>query len=170
MELRLCRKCKIEKPLSEFCKRKCEKDGLQKWCRICNRAAGKKWRIDNPEKERIHSGRWRKKHREVEVKIKRRLRRIYRIKWLKIITDRKMDYCSVCGYNKCKAAIHFHHVNVSEKINGIAYCFQHPPTTERLKELDKCIALCANCHYELHDKLRKAGDLEPVRENRWAWK
>jgi superfamily II helicase len=35
METKVCRKCKEEKPLSEFNKNKGKKDGLHCWCRDC---------------------------------------------------------------------------------------------------------------------------------------
>lgn len=57
--------------------------------------------------------------------------------------------CNRCGYTKCKAALHCHHIDESTK---------HPSWTsmrywnwKRLKEeLAKCELLCANCHAEEH--------------------
>ncbi len=57
--------------------------------------------------------------------------------------------CKVCGYSKCLRALMFHHKDPSTKKFTISswYCLSY----ERLKkELDKCILLCANHHYELH--------------------
>lgn len=57
--------------------------------------------------------------------------------------------CSKCGYEKCSAALEFHHLDPSEKdptFTGIRYW-----GLEKAKEeLDKCILLCANCHREIH--------------------
>ena len=61
--------------------------------------------------------------------------------------------CEYCGYNKCPAALEFHHVDPTKKdfqisqkdINGFSV------TMETLKqEVDKCKLVCANCHAELH--------------------
>ena len=65
-----------------------------------------------------------------------------------------LDYlgnvCEKCGYNKCPAALVFHHRDPREKEFGIG---SHGFTRswERVKkELDKCSLLCANCHAEFH--------------------
>lgn len=34
--------------------------------------------------------------------------------------DYKGGKCSVCGYNKCRAALEFHHTNPNEKDFGIS--------------------------------------------------
>ena len=56
--------------------------------------------------------------------------------------------CSICGYNKCGAALEFHHLR--DKlflINANIY-----KSKRGKKELEKCILLCSNCHAELHYK------------------
>lgn len=56
--------------------------------------------------------------------------------------------CSKCGYNKCDAALEFHHVIGSKEfqIAGAKYGWK------RMKaEIEKCILLCANCHREHHN-------------------
>lgn len=67
--------------------------------------------------------------------------------------------CQECGYDKCKRALHFHHIDPKNKEFGI---FESRPgykktrNWEQLKiEIDKCILLCGNCHMELHDKDEK---------------
>lgn len=63
--------------------------------------------------------------------------------------------CSICGYEKCKAALEFHHIDPSTKNFGIAsQGFTH--NWEYLKiELDKCVLLCANCHREVEQGITK---------------
>ena len=72
--------------------------------------------------------------------------------WLIILKERGMLECSKCGYNKCFAALDFHHVNPAEKEFGLAKIIYMLPTQERLAELDKVVVLCSNCHRELHSK------------------
>ena len=57
--------------------------------------------------------------------------------------------CSVCGYNRCKAAIEFHHKNESTKDKSLSN-MKHYSRDNLFKELEKCIMLCANCHREVH--------------------
>lgn len=60
--------------------------------------------------------------------------------------------CVRCGYNKCIAALHFHHVEGEIKVDTITKLVRTRRTNmERvLEEIAKCEVLCANCHAELH--------------------
>lgn len=61
----------------------------------------------------------------------------------------KGSKCSICGYDKCKSALEFHHIDPSEKDTSSDY---RSWSWEKLKtELDKCILVCANCHREIHE-------------------
>jgi 5-methylcytosine-specific restriction endonuclease McrA len=58
--------------------------------------------------------------------------------------------CSICGYNKCLAALEFHHLDPSQKDFGISHAGATRSFEKIKKELDKCVLLCANCHREVH--------------------
>lgn len=59
--------------------------------------------------------------------------------------------CQKCGYNKCQAALDFHHRNPEEKDFAICKRYGCRKISDRMKkELDKCDLLCANCHREEH--------------------
>ena len=63
----------------------------------------------------------------------------------------KGSKCQMCNYDKCNAALEFHHINPEEKDNHIAHMIKIGTKIDILKkELDKCILLCANCHREIH--------------------
>lgn len=56
--------------------------------------------------------------------------------------------CSLCGYNKCLAALEFHHVEGKKEAPSSII---HSWSWERAKkELQKCVLLCSNCHREVH--------------------
>jgi len=59
--------------------------------------------------------------------------------------------CSKCGYDKCLAALDFHH-NTLEKEGNISHFVKYFSKEKSLKEIKKCILLCANCHRELHNQ------------------
>ncbi|HWH45016.1 MAG TPA: hypothetical protein VNT32_09820 [Thermoleophilaceae bacterium] len=57
--------------------------------------------------------------------------------------------CAICGYARCAAALHFHHVDPNGKsfslgARGMARSLQRARTEAR-----KCVLLCANCHAEV---------------------
>lgn len=66
--------------------------------------------------------------------------------------------CQECGYNRCLRALHFHHVDASEKYQfsktggaSLDEVEQHP---------DRFRLMCANCHIEETDRLDKAKALK----------
>ena len=56
--------------------------------------------------------------------------------------------CSICGYDKCIAALEFHHVNKSTKNRGLSdgNCYSWEKDVEEVK---KCALVCSNCHKEI---------------------
>lgn len=76
------------------------------------------------------------------------------IKDAKMLTGGK---CCKCGYSKCMAALHFHHIK--ERTNyrdrngntcGPVTLFKLKSKKIALEEIKKCILICANCHAEEH--------------------
>ena len=71
----------------------------------------------------------------------------------KELVEYKGGECEICGYNKCIEALDFHHKDPTQKdfnISKSKIC-----NIETLKkEVDKCILVCANCHREIHYKIR----------------
>ena len=67
----------------------------------------------------------------------------------KMSIDYKGGKCEKCGYDKCHAALDFHHKNPEEKDTNISLLFGCN-IQKMYDELDKCILLCSNCHRELH--------------------
>lgn len=69
------------------------------------------------------------------------------------------DKCNLCGYNKTIAALEFHHINPENKSYGIASMGTCHQLETDLKEVQKCILVCANCHREIHDGLYSQEEL-----------
>ena len=72
----------------------------------------------------------------------------------KTFLEYKGGVCKNCGYNKCQAALTFHHLDKSEKkfkLSNNRKVFRSiSEITEEVKtEIDKCDTLCANCHLSL---------------------
>jgi len=54
--------------------------------------------------------------------------------------------CQLCGYDKCAAALDFHHIDPSEKVLNVS---QSRSKALTIAELEKCILVCVRCHREI---------------------
>lgn len=62
--------------------------------------------------------------------------------------------CTRCGYDASPSALEFHHTIPAEK--EYAWDEMRKMSWHKvLLELEKCILVCANCHREIHDEMRK---------------
>jgi len=77
---------------------------------------------------------------------------LWRRRQKKKAIDYKGGKCERCGYDKCPAALTFHHLDPSKKEFGIA-AFGIARRWELVRqELDKCMLVCQNCHAEIHSE------------------
>lgn len=75
----------------------------------------------------------------------------HRKKRKELLVEYKGGKCQICGYNRCLRALVFHHINPDEKEFSISSKVRNKE--DMLKEVDKCILVCANCHAEIHEGL-----------------
>lgn len=62
------------------------------------------------------------------------------------------DCCQSCGYNKNYASLQFHHIDPKQKSFEVTAQNTRRFSWEKsIKEIAKCLLLCANCHVELHN-------------------
>lgn len=57
--------------------------------------------------------------------------------------------CGICGYDRCDAALSFHHLDPTEKSFGLGGSRLARSWGVSVSELRKCVLLCANCHMEV---------------------
>jgi hypothetical protein len=86
-------------------------------------------------------------HREKIYDQKRRRVTLYKKEFTNLLGGK----CSICGYDKCIAALEFHH-KAGNKENLISVMFNAASKEKILKEVNKCILVCANCHRDIHFK------------------
>ena len=60
--------------------------------------------------------------------------------------------CSSCGYSTYVGALHFHHLDPSQKDLHLSRDILEYPWERIQAELDKCILLCGVCHAEEHER------------------
>lgn len=69
------------------------------------------------------------------------------------LRERVLEYkgskCEICGYDKCKQALEFHHLVKEDKLFSISSNCATYSWEKVREEVDKCILLCANCHREV---------------------
>ncbi len=81
-------------------------------------------------------------------------------KWKILAQDYKIK-CFVCGYDRYKGALDFHHIDPTTKLFEISDVFWKKGTRKKITfdmfkiELKKCAVLCANCHREVHGGITK---------------
>ena len=57
--------------------------------------------------------------------------------------------CTICGYDRCSAALHFHHVDPKTKSFALSVRGITRSIAKLREEARKCVLLCSNCHAEV---------------------
>ncbi len=67
----------------------------------------------------------------------------------KILVQEAGGSCRLCGYDRCMAALQFHHLDPGAKEFGVAHQGMARSIARLRVEAHKCILLCSNCHAEV---------------------
>jgi len=125
-------------------------------CKVCYQKEYYKFRDQRPRREYKHQ--WDVNHRNRRRQLYKMSYKRYSLQWFIILKELGLDKCSMCGYDKCFAAVEYHHPDPSLKKGKNDYpgrLFSCLPTQERIDKFKHYIPLCANCHRELHYNLNK---------------
>ena len=128
--MKVCTKCREEKPLNQFAARPGGR--RQSWCRACHTAYNKQFYFENSavEKQRVYATR--AKNRSAAQTL---------------VSQMKAAPCMDCGGRFPECAMDFDHKPGSVKYNTVSDMTYKGYTLDSLKrELDKCELVCANCH------------------------
>lgn len=136
MITRFCTKCKKEKGLSEFGKDRKRSDGIACHCKECKRIEGRERYAKNPEPIRRRTKACRSRIRDD----------------LRSYSDVvKQKYgCAFCA-EKELCVLEYHHKKERQYVGGRPVT--HMALRGRgamIKEMNKCVVLCANCHKKVH--------------------
>jgi transposase len=66
-----------------------------------------------------------------------------------ILVEQAGGRCVLCGYDRCTAALHFHHVDPASKQFHLSMQGVTRSIAAARAEMAKCVLLCANCHAEV---------------------
>lgn len=76
--------------------------------------------------------------------VARRRRKVKRL-----LVEEAGGSCRVCGYDRCVAALHFHHLDRAEKSFSLSHRGVARSLAKARSEASKCLLLCSNCHAEV---------------------
>lgn len=140
METKICGKCNQELPATEeyFANKKLKTKTVLQWqCRTC-------------QKE------YRKEHYEQNKQKYISKARVYN----KSVADWFDEYKKTLKCEKCEESrwwvLDFHHLDPNEKEHSISVLKYGGSKPKLLKEIEKCMVLCSNCHRDLHHQERNA--------------
>ena len=110
--------------------------GLATVMRVCRNHGMTEFWLEGRGYYRCKRCRW-----EAVVRRRRKIKRI--------LVNEAGGRCVLCGYDRCIAAMHFHHLDPSEK----SFHLSEQGVTRSLslarQEAAKCVLLCSNCHAEV---------------------
>jgi transposase len=67
----------------------------------------------------------------------------------RILVEEAGGCCALCGYDRCFAALEFHHVDPAQKSFGLGSRGLARKIDVLREEARKCVLLCGNCHAEV---------------------
>jgi hypothetical protein len=65
------------------------------------------------------------------------------------LVDEAGGACMLCGYDRCLAALEFHHLDPTTKLFGLGVSGVTRAIETLRLEAKKCVLLCSNCHAEV---------------------
>jgi len=130
--MKTCSKCKTAKDYTQFNKNRTKKDGYAHYCRVCTRLT-----FSNRDKNWCN-----KRNKQYRNKV-----------WSDICS--KLDKIKAVGCSLCDekdvCCLDFHHLDPSTKTYTICVMLHDCFSWKRIiKEINKCVILCSNCHRKLH--------------------
>ena len=179
-ETKRCPKCGKGKPLEAFTRDRSRRDGLQCWCRWCEKAyreankiaildRGKRYYASNKKTVAVRQKKYYAANKEtrstyikayiaankeilsVKQKVRAKAKREANIAFLESLRPLR---CESCGYNKCFESLDFHHTDPGQKKHrrDVMGKWLHlsPDSFKAKIQSVSFIILCANCHRELH--------------------
>lgn len=130
-----CSSCNQQKVLADFNKKSSNKDGLERYCKVCHRVYNKAHYTNNVVTYKASANKW---------------RNIKRLWWNK---HKKLFRCVVCGESR-PHCIDFHHIDPANKDTEVSRMISNNRSIRHiLDEIAKCVAVCKNCHAEIHYRL-----------------
>jgi hypothetical protein len=135
-DTKVCSACQEEKPVSEFGFKDKQNGKLQSRCKPCQSVCSKKHYLSNKDD-------YRKRARKNNT--------LYRKRNRQFVSQYKAEKgCHFCKENT-PVCLDFHHLDQNEKEINISVMSRGANSIDSIiKEIDKCLVICSNCHRKLH--------------------
>ena len=134
--MKSCTKCNTEKLESDF---PINGGRLRSQCKACVAERSRLWRLEHPGYATAYMREYIKKNYG-EMKARMAAKRQEIAEW------KRERGCTVCGEDE-PWVLDMHHLDPNEKEANSA---QSATLKTFLKEADKCVLLCSNCHRKVH--------------------
>ena len=130
MDSKVCSQCKEDKPLLDFYRSKNKPGGYAYCCKQCSDKSNKNTR----EKFKSRYQQYRNN---------------YKFSLIEQCNNYKMERgCLKCGEKSHPSVLDMHHLDPTIKEDSLS--FMRTSWDRWLKEAEKCVVLCANCHRKFH--------------------
>lgn len=100
------------------------------------------------EKQKKFQANWYKKHKRTIHQYNKTKNENF-LRWF--YSWKATQKCSMCGESRIPC-LEFHHKNPKEKESEIRVLLHARMKTKLLKELQRCVCVCSNCHRMIHYK------------------
>lgn len=145
--MKICSYCSTPKPEAEFNRNAVRKDGLQTFCRECQKTRKHAYYAANVSK---FVGYAKKRRAQFAAEIDE---------------YKRERGCECCPENE-PCCLDFHHRDTGDKNDNVATMMRDSGQASVWREIAKCVILCANCHRKLHKGLVTPKDRETVDASR----
>lgn len=132
MPSKVCTGCGEDKDFALFNKNAKKKDGLQTWCRDCTKLKNNATYLSSES----HRKRIKENNARTVSENKDFVRML------------KSSGCLCCSEND-PVALDFHHLDEKTKDGNVSDLFRYGKK-KLMREIEKCVILCANCHRKVH--------------------
>lgn len=134
--MKKCTTCGETKPVGDF---PINKGYVRNKCKACVAENSRLWRLEHPGYATAYMREYFKKNYE-QMKARMHAKRAEIAEW------KRARGCTVCGESE-PWVLDMHHLDPEEKEANPA---QSATLKTFLKEADKCVLLCSNCHRKVH--------------------
>lgn len=129
--MRVCTKCRVEKPVSEFSIRRDTASGRSSGCKLCLNKQGRDRHKEHPEI---------RKTRRLSIRSRRKELRGF-------LDSLKNTPCADCGNSYPACAMDFDHIDAATKEYDLSTAVSRGRSKENIMlEAAKCQVVCSCCH------------------------